>query len=71
MQFKFMDFLQIFLCRNRAFLTYKIRQRIARAPCDTVSVLLISNCPTRESGTSAVCGAVLMTGAAATGEVLG
>jgi len=45
-------------------------QRIARAPCDTVSVPLISNSPTRENGASAVCAAVL-TGAAATDEVLG
>jgi hypothetical protein len=50
--------------------TYKSRQRIARAPRDTVSVPLISNSPTRESGASALCGAVLMTGAAATDELL-
>jgi hypothetical protein len=64
-------FLQIFLCRKRAFVTYKSHQRIARAPCDTVPVPLISNSPTRESSASAVCGADLMTGASATDEALG
>jgi hypothetical protein len=72
MQFEFIDFflLQIFLCRRRAFVSYKSLQRMARAPCDTVSVPLISNFPTKESGATAVCGAVVITGAAATDELL-
>jgi hypothetical protein len=65
MQLKCFVFLQIFLCRRRVFVTYKSRQRLARAPRNTISVQL------RESDASAMCGAVLITGAAATDELLG